>query len=469
MLTAAFPKLGESKYIRYLCDFYRSPFYAFLIAALMAFAEIFALELAVYWIYLVLGCLCLLLADDTTGIMPIGCCGYMTFAYVNSAHLHPEGTFFSDPAHLLQLFFIVGVAAIMLIGRLVTFVMTHPRRQTPSRNALIYGALQIVSLCGLYFYFYFTIDWKNTDKSYLFMLFIMIGVGLLAEIAEMYTHEGVFTRNESGIITVNRGKLGTGWGVYNNVGCMMAMCIPAPFYFAAKEEKQGWAYALLGSLFMIGVAFTQSRGSILFGAVVYAACALAVLIQAKGRNRIGIFCVFGALLLILLVGLLCFRERLGGIFSAFASSGMDSSGRLKLYKGCWEKFLERPLFGVGFHNLGGENNAGYAHLKDSLLIPPRAHNTIFQLLASGGIVALLAYAFHRAQTVWLWLREPSYEKTIIALIISALLLTSLLDCHFFNYGPGLLYGVALAFAECTERGRKRAGLPRRKRGRFLPL
>ena len=39
------------------------------------------------------------------------------------------------------------------------------------------------------------------------------------------------------------------------------------------------------------------------------------------------------------------------------------------------------------------------------------------------------------------------EKSFIGLSILVLLLTSLLDCHFFNIGPVLFYSMALAFAE----------------------
>ena len=81
------------------------------------------------------------------------------------------------------------------------------------------------------------------------------------------------------------------------------------------------------------------------------------------------------------------------------------------------------------------------------LFPPRWHNTIIQLLATGGVVCLFGYVVHRVQTVKLFLKNPSGDKTFVALSILALLLTSLLDCHFFNVGPVLLYSAMLAFTE----------------------
>ncbi len=465
MLTAVFPQLEKSSFTRIVRAFYRSAVYPFLIAALMAVSEVFALELPVYYIYLVLGGVGLLLCEDALCILPIACCGYMTFAFENNPGKYPETSAFANPANLIQLIFILAVAVILLAGRLIIFLNEHPKRRVPALSlgflalgvAYLLGGVgtekyvfakdfpyafaQIASLCVFYFYFYFSVDWEKVRKDYIFVVFMAIGFGMLAEIGGMYTHEGALTL-ENGIWTVNRGALGTGWGVYNNVGCIMAMCVPAPFYFAAKNEKWGWAFALLGCIFMLGVAFSQSRGSILFGAVVFAACVVAVLIKAKGKNRILNAVVFGALLLGVVIGFFCFRERFEALFSAFAKSGFDDSDRFNLYRGCWDNFLSSPFLGVGFQNTSGFS------FYPSTFTPPRAHDTYFQLIASGGILAFVAYLFHRGQTLWLWLKKPNFEKTMAFFIIGALILTSIVDCNFFNLGPGLLYGSILAYFEC---------------------
>ncbi len=486
MLIAMFPKLENTKFTQFVRAFFRSPYYPFLIAALMALSEIFALELPVYYIYLCLGVLCAFLCEDTLGILPIVCCSYMTFAYKNSPHGASDHKLFSNAANMTQLLFILAVAVVVLLARFVTFLANHPKRKAPflapgflllligymlsgvgypeyvAQNAIFYAFAQIIALSFFYFYFYYTVDWKNVGKSYIFTVFIAIGVGLLAEIGGMYTHDGVFERLDDGSWKVNRSALGTGWGVYNNVGCVMAMCIPAPFYFSVKNEKWGWAFSVLGCVFMLGVALTQSRGSILFGTVIFIACVVTVLIKAKKKNRILNAVVFGSMLLAFVIAMILFHEEAGRLFIAIGKTIKDvfnqllahdlqpdqlSSGRLGQYAECWKKFMEHPLFGVGFHNLG-QGDGGFSFLENNVLLPPRAHNTFFQLAASGGIVALLVYCFHRFQTLWLWLRKPNFEKTMAAFIIGALVLTSLLDCHFFNYGPGILYGCVLAYMEC---------------------
>ena len=100
MLVSAFPKLQDKKFVRILCAFFRSPYYCALIAALMAVSELFALELPVYYIYLALGTACILFAEDTLGIMPIACCGYMTFSAQNNPGKHPESSAFLRPGRM---------------------------------------------------------------------------------------------------------------------------------------------------------------------------------------------------------------------------------------------------------------------------------------------------------------------------------------------------------------------------------
>ncbi len=483
MLTAMIPKLENTKFTQVVRAFFGSTYYPFVIAALMALSEIFALELPVYYIYLLIGILCALFCEDTIGFLPIVCCSYMTFAYENNPHLVGGDPLFSDPANLLQLIMILAIAVAVLIGKFITCVALRPRRKLPALTfgflilfagymlsgvgyseyvawkGILFAVAQIFALSAFYFYFYFTVDWDKVKKSYIFVVFLAIGIGLLAEIGAMYTHEGVFKQVGENSWEVDRSKLGTGWGVYNNVGCAMAMCLPAPFYFAVKNEKWGWAFSILGCVFMLGVALTQSRGSILFGAVVFIACIVTVLVKARKKNRILNIVVFGAMLFALVIAMILFREEVGSLFIAIEKTAKEffdqlvandldpnalSSGRIKQYKECWQEFTEHPLVGVGFHNLGG---GGFSYL-NNVLIPNRAHNTVFQLLASGGIVAMAAYLFHRGQTLWLWLKHPNFEKTMAAFIIAALLLTSLLDCHFFNYGPGLLYSCVLVYMEC---------------------
>ena len=61
-----------------------------------------------------------------------------------------------------------------------------------------------------------------------------------------------------------------------------------------------------------------------------------------------------------------------------------------------------------------------------------------------------AYIYHRFETLKLFFKNFSLEKLIMGLCIGGLLSTSLLDCHFFNLGPGFLYSALLLLMEISD-------------------
>lgn len=455
-----YPKLEERKAVRLLRSFFRSEYYIAVVALLMVVAELCSLELFVFYCYLILGGTGLLLADDALPLVPIACYSYMTISEKNNPGAYASTTVFADPSFRAQFIVILAVAALLMVSKLIVSLFTlkcsgSPRlawgflllgfgyvlggifSDTYSYRTAFFGFVEIASLCALYFYFYFTIDWSKTDASYVLNVFLMLGFGMLFEIAGMYGLPGVL---KDGMIY--RSNMKTGWGIYNNVGCVMAMCVPAPFYFAMKR-RNGWVYTLIGSVFMAGVLASQSRGSMLFGAMVYFVCLITVIISTRGKERQGQVIFLAAAAFAAALAAVAIREDIAEFFHSVINDGWDDSGRFKIYRDCYEDFLSSPLFGVGFYA-----TRGYAHWATAeRFLPPRAHNTIMQLLASGGLFAFLSYVFHRLQTFELLARRPSKAKTVIGFCIVSLLLTSLLDCHFFNFGPGLLYGTLLVFAE----------------------
>ena len=447
MLVSAFPKLQDKKFVRIVRAFFRSPYYCALIAALMAVSELFALELPVYYIYLALGAACILFAEDTLGIMPIACCGYMTFSAQNNPGQNPTSSAFLRPGTYLQLAMVLAIAVILFLGRLIVSVGELPKKRVPKLavgflglgaayllagafsgfyafNTVLYGFVQIVSLCVFYFFFYYTVDWRTVKADYFAVMFTAAGVGMLAEVVGMYFLPGVVVDG-----MVIREALYTGWGVYNNVGCIMAMCMPAPFYFAATK-KHGWIFSAIG-------------------------CVIAVLILSKKWEKLWNAIVFGAFVIAVGVAFAAWREQAQALFYSLIEGGVNDSGRLEIYKKCWETFRGHPIFGVGFYKTPGALLADggtlqYAEAPAGAFIPPRAHNTVLQLLASGGAVALILYLYHRAETLALFFKKPTAAKTFAFFCVAALLLTSLLDCNFFNIGPGILYSLLLVCAECTD-------------------
>ena len=114
-----------------------------------------------------------------------------------------------------------------------------------------------------------------------------------------------------------------------------------------------------------------------------------------------------------------------------------SSGRLTIYKYGLEQWKNHPIFGVGWM----ECKVQY------FVFPARYHDTYVQLLAATGSLGLIAYLYHRFETLLITFKKPSLEKTFALLLIMGLMLSSSVDCYFFNIWPGFSYAFLLAFIE----------------------
>lgn len=476
MLIQAFPRLGRILAPLALDKFFRSPMYCVLIVALMLIAELFAMELAVFYCWLALLLIGFLFTEDTVCGIPIACCAYMSIAQCNNPIKHAETTVFLQPVFLVQFFFILGVAIFMvlvkflmhlidkgghvpvprLLGGLVflgiAYMLGGAFSTHYSWSTAWFGLGQFLSLSFLYVFFTCTVDFKTLPRSYLPMLFTLIGIAMCAEIADMYIANDVFSAE-----TVDRDLLYTGWGVYNNVACVMAMCIGAPAYFAVTAKRGGWLFTVLTALFYVMTCFTQSRGGILFGTVVGFSSALYILIATGQRRRPHILVVI-AVIAMGMAFMFVFRDKFEVIFRSLIDKGADPSHRDALYEQCWEAFLTNPQFGVGFYDTPGFTFTSVAYH----FMPPRSHDTYIQLFASCGILGFTAYCLHRADTLVLLLKRRSHEKAFVLFAIAALMLTSIVDCNFFNFGPGIIYGILLAYAEWEDRrsrAARRAPLP----------
>ena len=78
MIYESCPALGDNKFIQTLQRFFRSVWYQAVVVFLMVASNVFALELPVFYLYLLLGLLALLFAEDTLPLVPVFVCAYMT-------------------------------------------------------------------------------------------------------------------------------------------------------------------------------------------------------------------------------------------------------------------------------------------------------------------------------------------------------------------------------------------------------
>lgn len=464
----------ESPLIQRLNQILYSPEYFILLGGLTILANVFCMEFVAYTLLLAIGiCVCLY-GRDLLPIFPIFVFGYISPSKGNNPGLNDHSVFSLQGGGIYLAVLLIAFA-VCLVYRLVTDPVfggkkfLQKKRQLLSgmlilaaayavsgifsgqwaeygwRN-LLFAFLQLVAIAGLYYLLSGAVVWESAPKAYLFWTGISLGYVLLAELIGIYVKENAIV---AGVIL--RERIATGWGHYNSMGALFAMVIPLPFFLTGKGKYAWFAY-MSAFLFCVGLLFTCSRGSIIVGVPIYLATyVLSVLHSRHARlqkwTHVLHALIIGAPILVLVI----FNDELQHLFRELPVLGADASSRMRLetYAEGIKQFIKFPVFGGSFFPLKEDlykwasNSTTFGYL-----FPPRWHNTIIQLLATGGVVCLAAYLVHRVQTIKLFISNFTTEKLFVGLSFAALLATSMVDCHFFNVGPVLIYSGALAIVEC---------------------
>ena len=462
--------MGISQTLRQRFDkFLYSPAYFVVLGSLSVLANVFGRELIAYTFLIFLAvCVCLF-GRDLLPLMPVFACAYISPSAANNPGVNEKSIFSLSGGGIY-----LGILLAVLVGSLIYRLVKDPdfggkkflnqKRKLLSgmcvlgityaisglcsghwaeygwRN-LLFAAIQFVAVAGLYWLFSGSVKWEQAPKAYVYWMGICVGYVLVAELLSIYLTKEIWVGG-----TIHREHIFTGWGNYNSMGALLAIMIPLPFYLAIKGRFR-WFGLLSAFVFFAALLFTCSRVSMIVGALIFVVSYVFYLIHSRhAKGRIVIYAISA---LIPIVVLTVFWKEIQSLLGRMSDIGFESfAERSKGYEEGIKQFLKYPIFGGTFFPVDFKELYVWAQVDNfTALFPPRWHNTVIQLLATGGVVCLFGYIVHRVQTVKLFLKNPSKDKIFVALSILALLLASLLDCHFFNVGPVLLYSAMLAFTE----------------------
>jgi O-antigen ligase len=252
---------------------------------------------------------------------------------------------------------------------------------------------------------------------------------------------------------------------------------------AASNVRQLGYYAGIGSLAALACA-AQSKGwkCVAFG--VAASLNIAVLLWSGSRGALaavaasilfGIFFVgfrtgraFGVTVIAGLIGAILSRMQpspdpvfgLGRIVArSYPQSGTDfSSGRLEMWTGAWDAFLERPFFGYG------EGQFGFV-VPQATGIYLHPHNIVLQLLIQWGAVGTLIVA------ILLVMLVKQYSDTVrlnsalarpAAMVAAFLIALSFCDGALFHTYPLMVFSLSISMIVIT----RSSGIPPDVSGRL---
>ena len=449
--------------------FLRTPWYVLIVAVFTALSSLYEWDLALYSFFMGFGIYLSFLGEDYLPMVPIAVMGYVSPSRENNPGRYPDSIFYPENGGILLICLAVLLIAGMIF-RLSTDAQlggkqffTQKRKLTGSMvvlgvayllsgigsegyrdvlpNNLVFALLQFAAIIVMYFFFTAAIRWDRVPKGYLAWCGLAVGCVVLVQLIENYTSGRIFVGT-----SIKRELLATGWGMHNNIGCMMAMMMPFGFYLAAGK-KFGWLFNLVGTGLLLGTMLSCSRTSMFVAALAYLICGV-LLLKNPVTRRVNwwVYLLASAVGILILMFL---REEIMSVFDRFFAQLGETSQRDKLLHYGYEEYQSSPVFGTSFYPQLTEYEIwDWAELESfSSFFPPRWHSTIIQLAASCGTVGLVAYAFHRFKTLQLFWKRRSRENTFIGISLAVMLTAGLLDCHFFNVGPVLFYSVALAFVE----------------------
>ena len=459
--------LEKPSFVRAFDAFLYKPTYFVLCAALTLFANFFGAELFTYSCFVGIVVYLCVFGRDLLPILPLVICSYIVPSRSNNPGINSESVFSAAGGglYLAALAILMVIALIyrllrdkelgrmaflkckraLLPGMLILGVgyllsgIGSPFLQEVGWKNLLFAFVQAASVIALYILLTGTVKWDLAPTGYLAWTGMCVGYVLLAELLFVYLRYDIIQN-----YSINRALIYFGWGHYNNMGTLLAIMIPFPFFLTGRGKHSGLFY-ISGLLFLGGVLFTCSRGSIICGIVTYLASYTISLLHSRQARTNAAIHIFTAL--VFLGIFLIFTDDLLRLFRDLLTYGLNPFERDIGYKEGWKQFLKNPIFGSTFYPNDYYLYTWATSADFVSFFPPRWHNTIIQLLASCGIVGLVGYGFHRIQTLILFLRHPSGKKMFALLSMLTLLAASLVDCHFFNVGPVLFYSMMLAFVE----------------------
>lgn len=301
---------------------------------------------------------------------------------------------------------------------------------------LTFSMLMVLSMIVVYLIF---ASYLRFEKSVIdYFIICLVGVGLLicAELIFAY-----FTTVRFVGSSIVKESVVLGWGVWTNIGNMLVFLMPASFYFAASH-KRGWLGYLSGLLHFLCIVLSQSRAALLIGAFTLLLCLGYLCFKGKNRkiNRI----LTLSLIVCGILGCVVLYDSIFSLVSNFLEKGFDDNGRKELWSSAIDAFLRAPIFGAGFYDVCSYE--GWS----TFGTPMMCHNTILQVLGAVGTLGILAYGYHRFETVKLIFRKFNAVKFFLGTCILGFLLFGMLDVVFFIGYPNIFYTMMLLFMQYTE-------------------
>ncbi len=440
-----------AKKINTFCNSY---LFMFIIGFLVVISNVFAIELFCFPIISLLGVVTLLFSKDGKPLISIILLFLMSLSYKNGLSYNPNfdiPNIFDKTWVIVYSAILIGIVPLTAIFNFIVFrqyklafkksLMFLPGlialgvayvlggigpKYTP--NNLLFSLSNILMIIGLVLYFsdLAFLNKKEDTMKYISMFMVVTLLVISFQIIGIYFINDVIVNG-----TIDKGQIVTGWGIHNNFAGYICLSLPFIFYLMVKEEKS-WIYFLLIIFAGLTTILTMSRNGLLIFAIEII-IGLIAYIKIKKIKRKTILISALSLLGVFVLGFAIFHTQIIELFNHFIELGFSLNGRDELYKIAWDSFLANPIFGSGWFVF--ETTTPDYYISPNPFSPSfKAHNIILQILSATGVVGLIGFIYYNYDLHIKVFKKNSFEKTILYFAILILMISSIFDNFFFDYG-----------------------------------
>ena len=438
-----------------------SPYFPFVTAIVTLACYYLSLDMAIIWYMALCGAFILVFSRDASPLITLFLFMNIMISMKNTPTLaggnQPSDYYFQTHI-VVQIGVAIGLFGCAGVYRMIRAALRGQIKRTPTLFGLcafaaaimlnglfsegytamnvLYGFFMAFMFLGVYAICSGSAEAGEGTFSRIAWAFVALSVCLVIELAVAYaTYDGLWL--ESG--GIERSKLYFGWGMYNTMGMLLTISMPAAAWLAVRH-KFGNAFTAWLVVLEICVFVSLSRQAMLCGTAIFAVCVVWILLKTGGRAR-WINCgIFAAAAVGAAVALGVNRGMVDEVIAMLTNNFFSGSGRDGLYEQALNVFFANPVFGNGFYR-DLANDPGFIGLS---IMPDMYHNTVLELLAAGGLVAFVPYVVHRMHTVISFVKDPSENRFFVGLVMFALIILSLLDNHMFYILPTLVYSYMTA-------------------------
>ena len=308
---------------------------------------------------------------------------------------------------------------------------------------LIFAFLNILVYFFLYFIILYGFSEKETYREivdYFVYISLLMALIIICEMSHLYlTSDKIFVDG-----AIDKERVALGWGIWNLMGNSISVLIPTLFIGAAyaRRSLSFWLYFGAATLSWVFAVLTMSRNALVFSTLIYAASILLLCFVGQRKKIFRIIAALGMLACALFV--VVFFGKIKMLLGDYFERGFSDNGRYALWTLAIDTFKGSFVFGNGFYGFFTTEVFEFG------AVPRMAHNTVFEILAAMGTVGMLGYLYYRFKAVMLFVRRPSISKTLLGFSVLVFLLGSLLDNFVFNIHPALYYTVIMAIVARAE-------------------